>query len=92
MREILRLNQFARDVKKLNKSGAYDLDKLKALIEKLVRGEKLEPRYREHRLKNNWQDHFECHLEPDWLLIYRIDEKENLLVLVRTGSHSELFR
>ncbi|MCU0288190.1 MAG: type II toxin-antitoxin system YafQ family toxin [Acidobacteria bacterium] len=42
-------------------------------------------------MSGNWKDHMECHIEPDWLLIYRIDRKYNELILVRTGSHSELF-
>ena len=63
---------------------------MKAVIEKLVAGEKLEPKYRDHQLSGNWKDHRDCHIESDWILIYRIEEKN--LILERTGSHSELFK
>lgn len=53
------------------------------------RGDSLEVRYCNHRLTGNWSDYWECHIEPDWLLIYRITETD--LILVRTGSHSDLF-
>jgi mRNA interferase YafQ len=83
--------RFKKDVKKIAKSGAKDIEKLKEIIRKLEREESLERKFRPHPLSNNWKDHMECHIEPDWLLIYRIDVGYNELVLVRTGSHSELF-
>jgi mRNA interferase YafQ len=83
--------RFKKDVKKLSKSGSRDISKLRAIIGKLERGEPLEREYNPHPLSSNWKDHIECHIEPDWLLIYRIDKKYNELILVRTGSHSELF-
>ena len=91
MLSIIRLNQFKKDIKKLSRSGSKDIPKLREVIIKLVNEEVLEKRYRNHRLNSNWKDHFECHIEPDWLLIYRIDEKNKELILVRSGSHSELF-
>ncbi|MCX6579719.1 MAG: type II toxin-antitoxin system YafQ family toxin [Candidatus Aminicenantes bacterium] len=83
--------RFKRDVKKLSKSGSRDMSKLRTIIEKLEEGESLEREYNPHPLSGNWKDHMECHIEPDWLLIYRIDRKYNELILVRTGSHSDLF-
>jgi mRNA interferase YafQ len=83
--------RFKKDVKKLSKSGSKNMSKLREVIRKLEREEPLEKEYNLHPLSGNWKDHMECHIEPDWLLIYRIDKKYNELILVRTGSHSELF-
>jgi mRNA interferase YafQ len=83
--------RFKKDVKKLSKSGSRDTSKLKPIIQKLEAGEPLEREYKPHPLSGNWKDHMECHIEPDWLLIYRIDVRYNELILVRTGSHAELF-
>jgi mRNA interferase YafQ len=83
--------RFKKDVKKLSRSGSKNMSKLKEIIRKLEREEPLKREYSPHPLSGNWKDHMECHIEPDWLLIYRIDKKYNELILVRTGSHSELF-
>ena len=81
--------QFKKDYKKAKKQGK-DLDKLKIVIEKLSNKEKLDPTYRDHSLTGNWKKHRDCHIEPDWLLIYRITSED--LFLERTGTHSELFK
>ncbi len=73
-------------IKKQNK----DLDKLRAVIEKLVARQLLESKYKDHQLSGNWKGHRDCHIEPDWILIYRITVDD--LYLERTGSHSELFK
>lgn len=91
MLKFIRANQFKKDVKRLTKSGSKDMAKLKDVITKLVNEEKLDPGYKNHPLKNNWLGFWECHIEPDWLLIYRINKKRKELELARTGSHSELF-
>lgn len=91
MLAIIRLNQFKKDVKKLSRSGSKDMTKLKEVIIKLVNEEKLDKKYKNHQLSGNWNDHLECHIEPDWLLVYRIDKENQELILVRSGSHSELF-
>ncbi len=83
--------RFKKDAKKLSKSGSKNMSQLREVIRKLEREEALEKEYNPHPLSGNWKDHMECHIEPDWLLIYRIDKKYNELILVRTGSHSELF-
>ena len=83
--------RFKKDAKKLSKSGSKNMSKLREVIRKLEREVPLEKEYNPHPLSGNWKDHMECHIEPDWLLIYRIDKKYNELILVRTGSHSELF-
>jgi mRNA interferase YafQ len=81
--------QFKRDYKRLKKQRK-NLDQLKVVIDKLAAGEKLEPKYRDHGLSGNWKGHRDCHIEPDWILIYRSEVDE--LFLERTGTHSELFK
>ncbi|MCK5009919.1 MAG: type II toxin-antitoxin system YafQ family toxin [Deltaproteobacteria bacterium] len=87
MRSIRRDTQFKKDVKRLVKRSK-DLNKLKKVIRCLVRAEKLPAENKDHQLKGILKDCRECHIEPDWLLIYRIEGSE--LCLVRTGSHSDL--
>ncbi len=89
MKTTRRTSQFKRDVKRIKQRGK-DLDKLKRVLETLVRGEKLAPKYRDHVLVGQYKGTRECHIEPDWLLIYELAEDE--IVLIRTGSHSDLFR
>jgi len=74
----------------LSKRRNKDLGKLKAIIDKLARGEVLEPKHRDHPLGGNYAGYRECHVEPDWLLVYKIVKDELLLVLMRTGTHSDL--
>lgn len=88
MRTLARTNQFKRDYKKAKKRG-HDISKFLEIVTRLASGEKLESRYRDHTLGGEYHDCSECHIEPDWLLIYRLTEEE--LVLIRTGSHSDLF-
>lgn len=88
MRSIVRKSQFKKDFKKLRSSGR-NITVLAETILKLQKGEELPESMRDHLLSSNWKDHRECHLAGDWLLIYQLTEKE--LILVRTGSHSELF-
>lgn len=88
MRTIRRDTQFKRDVKRLKKRNK-DFEKFKKIILLLIDGDKLPDRCNDHRLKGTLKDCRECHIEPDWLLIYRIEGSE--LCLVRTGSHSDLF-
>lgn len=80
--------QFRRDVKRLLRQGA-DLSRLEAVVATLIDEQALDDRYRDHALIGNWKGHRECHIHPDWLLIYRVTSEE--LQLVRTGTHSELF-
>jgi mRNA interferase YafQ len=89
VKQVLQARQFARDVKRMRKRGK-NLDKLKTIITKLAHGETLEPRHRDHALSGNWQNSRDCHIEPDWILIYTIDEQN--LRLERTGTHSDLFK
>ena len=81
--------QFKKDYKRISKQNK-DLSKLRAVIEKLVTGQLLEPKYKDHQLSGNWKGHRDCHIQPDWILLYRITIND--LYLERTGSHSELFK
>ena len=80
--------QFEKDLKKMLKRGKAS-DKIKLVIQKLVREEPLEVRYRDHKLVGNYKGRRECHVEPDWLLIYKVTAEE--IILERTGTHSDLF-
>ena len=82
--------QFKKDLK-LAKKQWKDTDELFTVIEKLSNGEALEAKYRDHSLSGNYKGCRECHIEPDWLLIYEIDDGILVLMLYRVGSHSELF-
>lgn len=68
-----------------------NLQKLDAVIDKLLHNQILEERYRDHALVGNYIGFRECHIEPDWLLIYKIDKDQLILTASRTGSHSDLF-
>ncbi len=88
MREIIRTIQFKRDVKRPEKRGK-DMAKLRDLILLLAGETPLPVRYKDHPLSGEWKHHRDCHIEPDWLLLYKIDDND--LYLVRTGSHADLF-
>ena len=88
MRRLKTTKRFERDLKRIRKRGKQ-LDKLWSVVDRLLNDEPLEARLREHTLSGQWQSFRECHIEPDWLLIWR--ETEESLILVRTGSHSDLF-
>ena len=83
-------SQFRRDVKRCQRQGK-DMALFRALNELLLAGETLPTRYRDHALIGNWQGHRDCHLAPDWLLIYRIDEAAQEIEYVRMGSHADIF-
>lgn len=80
--------QFERDLKTASKRGK-NLDRLWTVVECLMNGEPLAARHRPHRLSGNWSPCWECHIEPDWLLIWCQTEEE--LVLAASGTHSDLF-
>jgi len=81
--------QFKKDYKKIKKQNK-DLVKIRVVIKTLADQQILEPKYKDHQLSGNWKDHRDCHIEPDWILIYQI--VDNGLILERTGTHSELFK
>lgn len=86
---IRRTTQFKRDVKRVLQRGK-DIERLLAVIELLAAGSPLEARHQDHPLKGEYAGKRDCHVEPDWLLIYAIEDQE--LILYRTGSHADLFR
>lgn len=86
---IIKTTQYKRDCKAAAKSG-LDLEKLELVVRLLAGDIALPPRNRDHALTGNWRGYRECHVGPDWLLVYSKDEGNLELVLVRTGSHSKL--
>jgi mRNA interferase YafQ len=89
MKSIFQTAQFKKDVKRLKKQGK-DLNKLGAVLRTLSESGLLEERYRDHGLSGKWSGSRDCHIEPDWILIYRTDADS--VFLERSGSHSDLFR
>lgn len=91
MRYIIKpTTRFQRDLKRIQKRG-YDINLLKEIIKKLSNGEQLSPKNKDHSLSGNYENCRECHITPDWLLVYQIYEEELYLYLTRTGTHSDLF-
>ncbi len=90
MLKIVPSNQFKRDLKLAKKRGCK-IEHLRDVVDTLVHERKLDEKYRDHGLTGNYNGFRECHVEPDWLLIYRINQDELELFLFRTGSHSDLF-
>jgi mRNA interferase YafQ len=81
---------FKKDFKRIVKRG-YDVRLLEEVIEILASGKTLPEKYRDHNLSGEFSDCRECHITPDWLLIYKISNDELILYLTRTGTHSDLF-
>lgn len=89
--QLVLTSRFKKDYKRLKKSGQYDMQRLSDVLDLLCAGQELPPRYHDHALKGNFQDFRECHIAPDWLLIYQISNDQLILTASRTGSHAELF-
>ena len=85
---IRQATQFRRDIRRLQRQGT-NLTLLESVVTALTKQQPLDARYRDHALVGNWGGFRECHIQPDWLLIYRVQDEE--LQLARTGSHVELF-
>lgn len=82
--------QFKKDYKRAMKRG-LKIELLEKVVELLAMGETLPEKNRDHELSGNWVGHRECHIQPDWLLVYRIEDDVLVLTLARTGTHSDLF-
>lgn len=82
---------FRKDFKRIVKRG-YDIRLLEEVIEILASGNLLPEKYKDHKLSGDYKDFRECHITPDWLLIYQINDNELILYLTRTGTHSDLFQ
>ncbi|OGP84141.1 MAG: damage-inducible protein [Deltaproteobacteria bacterium RBG_16_54_11] len=81
--------QFEKDVKRMGKRRK-NMEKLKIIIRSLAGEEQIDPIHRDHKLLGDWQGRRECHVEADWLLIYKIEESS--VIFERTGTHADLFR
>ena len=90
MYKIRPSSRFQKDVKRLKKRG-YDISLLVQVLEVLSKGEELPAKNRDHSLSGNYSGCRECHIAPDWLLIYEIAQDTLILYLTRTGTHSDLF-
>ena len=90
MYEVRPTKRFQRDVKRIQKRG-YDMSLLSDILKKLANGEPLPPKNRDHQLTGDFNGCRECHITPDWLLVYETVEEELILYLTRTGTHSDLF-
>ena len=82
--------KFQKELKRVQKRG-YDISLLKNVLNLLVSGEPLPAKYKDHSLLGNYTGCRECHITPDWLLVYEIEDSELILYLTRTGTHSDLF-
>ena len=91
--EVKSTSKFNKDLKKVYKKNK-NIEKLIKVVEQLANGIELDQRYKNHQLEDNkyYKNCSECHIEPDWLLIYKIQNNELILILFATGSHSDLFR
>lgn len=88
MLKLITSSRFDRELKKLKKRN-YDMDKLKEVVKLLQQKKSLPAKHRPHKLKGNFVGYWECHIQPDWLLVYKTTETE--LILFATGTHSDLF-
>ena len=91
MLDVYFSGKFRRDYKRIQKQGK-DVNLLLSVVDTLAAEKPLERKYRDHAMSGDFIGHRECHIEPDWLLIYKVEQDALLLTLTRTGSHSELFR
>jgi mRNA interferase YafQ len=90
VRTFSRTSQFKKDVKRADKRGE-DMAQLKAVMELLIEGEPLPLEFKDHPLRGNFAGSRDCHIEPDWVLIYTLTDKDTHVRFERTGTHSDLF-
>lgn len=90
MLKIVVSNRFRKDLKLAAKRG-FDLARLASIVGTIADGGVLEEKYRDHELMGEYKGFRECHIQPDWLLIYRVEQDVLELFLFRTGTHSDLF-
>ena len=83
-------NRFKRSYDLAKKRG-FDMEALNSVVKNLAEGNKLEPKYKDHALIGNYEGCRECHIKPNWLLIYKIVENRCILYLLDTGTHSDIF-
>ncbi len=90
MLHLVITTKFKKDLKRVKKRGAK-IEKLNTVIESLLKGQTLAPSLKDHALIGQYLGFRECHIEPDWLLIYAINEDKLILTASRTGTHTDLF-
>ena len=90
MLDIVPSNQFKKDLKLARKRG-FRIEELRIVVNTLAEQKALADKYRDHSLSGEYKGFRECHIEPDWLLVYRIEEEALELFLFRTGTHADLF-
>jgi len=88
--ELIATGRFKKDLKSIIKRG-YDVELLNAVVHILLSGEPLAEKHNDHYLRGNWINHRECHITPDWILIYKIEVLLLVITLTRTGTHADLF-
>jgi mRNA interferase YafQ len=88
--ELKQTSQFKKDLRRMVKRGA-DMELLDEVVQLLRERKPLPEKYEDHPLTGNWAGYRDCHIQPDWLLLYRVEENVIILLLARTGSHSGLF-
>ena len=90
MLEVKFTSKFKKDYKLIKKRG-MNINLLKEIVDKLANNIPLEEKYKDHELTGNYKGFRECHIQPDWLLIYLVEDNKLTLTLSRTGTHSDLF-
>ena len=88
--KLIKKKKFEKDIKNLKKQNK-DLTELFDVIDVISKGETLDKKYRDHKLVGNFNNYRECHIENDFLLVYKIEKDKLILILYRTGTHSEIF-
>ena len=88
MKNLVRASSFRRDLRRASRRGK-DIRKIEEITDRLVADEPLDARHHRHRLVGNWHPFWECHIEPNWLLVW--DEDETTIMLMHTGTHSDIF-
>lgn len=91
IKHIYPTKTFSKHYKRALNRGK-DKNKLREVVDMLVNREPLPPKYKDHPLKGKYKGSNECHIEPDWLLVYRIDNNQLILELLDTGTHADLFK
>ena len=91
MLKIVARKQFKKDLKRVLKDKRYSMKMLEDVLDLLTSGQQLPAKYADHALTGNYKGYRDCHIAPDWMLIYKIEHDKLILLLTRTGSHSELF-
>lgn len=88
---VVQSKQFRKDLRRLRRAGTYDLAELDRVVQMLADGLMLPPEYRNHPLRGKFEGREECHIRGDWLLVYRRNKEQLTLLLLRTGTHQQLF-